>query len=292
MDIETQPTILRTSCQNFTQFLDIAKGDGKYMSLVFISDNGMYIRTFAHQSIIEMLLGSDIFTEIECQTSVFGMFSVTEISKRIGKCNRQMLKYIVFSQTPGEPHMDLNILDEHKEIVSSHQFIPKELTQDMSPVQPHDHKLMLMLSSQDLLLALDGMPSVFSIQLCLDAKKIEFKGTSRMNTTTVCCIPLSDNACREIETHPMIRDYKENFTRRSILSVIRACRIQSTVYLGLTVNMPPTFHIYVSEHLLSAPSSPSYVQITVEPHIDTVAKLLTMKPSRKRPFQSLAPGLS
>lgn len=271
------------------KYLEIAK-DGKSSSYIQLSTSGLFAFTASdHNRVhIQVFLGQSVFDVSGSQeTAVSGMFVVADILKRMSPSRAgRITKYVSIKYTPGHHYIVLSILDQNKDTLTSTQFTPRPATESMVPTRSHKHDVMLELSSQDLLLALEGMPPVFSIRVDHDSRQIEFKGTGQFETTTVCNIPLSEASCIELKKYPDICHYEERFSRQSVMSLIRTCRLTQSVYMGVTQNLPAVFHAYLSEeHPLAMQEPRSHIQMTIFPHIDTVAKLHSSKNPRKRVLQ-------
>ena len=269
------------------KYLEIAK-DGKAPSYLQLSGDGVFVHTpyQKNSASVHVFLGKNEFDITGPPlVAVSGMFVIADMLKRMNAFRSRITKYVAIHHTPGQHYIALSILDHTKETLTTTRFTARPVPDNIIPTRTHKHEVMLELLSQDLLMALEGMPPVFSVRVDREGKKIEFKGTGQFDTTTVCNIPLSDAACVELKKYSGTMAFQEHFNRPAMLPLMRTCRLTQSVFMGVTQNVPTVFHAYLSDdsHPLVPNEPRSHVQITVFPHIDTVAKLNSRKNSRKRP---------
>jgi hypothetical protein len=269
----------------------ILKGETKKkQTIVQFSDDGMHMHVTKIRGRVQIIcrIGCDVFSSISCRLPTTGCYNLHEFSRRFTKVSKQTANNITICIMSNDAFR-LTIWDYNNNQIGYTEVADHIMGDEYSFVRDRNirgiYPVLFRMSSQDMLLAVDGMPSIFTVSIDPERQAMDFTGVNQ-TTKNACTIPIThDDPGLDLGFERVVF----NLDKNSMFSVVKACRSFTFVYIGIKQGHPMLFHFFIREALEHPSHQISFIQIFVDEHISTLQQLthLTAVHSTrraKRPF--------
>ena len=280
--IPSEFTFKSSKCGWIENVLDILRTDSKCGITIKCSHHGMALFTTAKtkQVYAEAYLLVDVWDDMKCTGSYEGSFLLCNLSKRLNKTYKQMATSLCFE---GGLHGSLvcTIEDYKRSTLGFTEFISDEKLQQ--PIQSvANYTPLFRINTQDLLIALESMPSMFTLSLNVTEGLLMFEGKEKYATTS-SSISIDRKSMAALRQCVKLYTYSELCCKKSFQQVLRACRLYNYMYLGVSPGAPMMFKFLLNEAIEPTQNQPnSNCCIFISPHVTNLDSLVATQDHTKR----------